>query len=80
MDGTLLELDDRKRASLARIARHTRYLVTVEDDGTLVLTPAVVMSTAEAAYLANPALVSSIEEARQHPEQRRPRPPRRQAK
>jgi prophage tail gpP-like protein len=76
MDGTLLELDDRKRASLARIARHSRYLATVEEDGTVVLTPAVVMSAAEAAYLANPTLASSIENARQHPERRRARPPR----
>jgi prophage tail gpP-like protein len=77
MTTTLLELDDRKRASLARIAEHDRYLVTVEPDGTIVLTPAVVMSAAEASYLSNQALAESIEEARRHPEQRRPRPPRR---
>lgn len=46
-----IELDSRRRASLARIARHTRYLVKVEDDGVIVLTPAVVMTEAEATSL-----------------------------
>lgn len=77
MDATLLELDERKRASLAKIARHSRYLVTVEPDGTLVMKPAIVMSAEEAAYLSNTALAESIEEARRHPEQRSPRPTRR---
>jgi hypothetical protein len=58
----LVELDDRRRVSLGRIGRqeHTRYLVTEEPDGTLVFTPAVVLSELEAKLLANDELVDSI--------------------
>jgi hypothetical protein len=45
---SLLELDSRRRISLGSLATHDRYLVEVEEDGTIVLTPAVVMSAAEA--------------------------------
>lgn len=38
----LLELDSRRRGSLAKMGRpeDTRYLVEVQDDGTIILTPA----------------------------------------
>ena len=49
--GTLLELDTRRRISLGQIAKHDRYLAVAEADGTIVLTPAVVMTEAEAARL-----------------------------
>lgn len=45
---SLLEVDSRRRISLGSLAEHARYLVEVEDDGVIVLTPAVVMSVAEA--------------------------------
>lgn len=54
--GILLELDTRRRISLGRIAKHNHYLVAVEEDGTIVLTPAVVMTEAEARLLAVPAV------------------------
>lgn len=44
----LLELDSRRRASLGRIAKHAFYFVRVEEDGTIVLTPALVMTPQEA--------------------------------
>lgn len=47
----LLELDSRRRLSLGSIARHSRYLAEVEDDGTIVLTPAVVITEAEVRLL-----------------------------
>jgi prophage tail gpP-like protein len=56
----LLELDSRRRISLGQLARHDRYLVTAEPDGTLVLTPAVVMTETEARLLQNPELVERI--------------------
>lgn len=58
----LVELDDRRRVSLGRIGRqeHTRYLVTEEPDGTLVFTPAVVLSELEAKLLVNDELVERI--------------------
>jgi len=58
----LVELDERRRVSLGRIGRqeHTRYLVTEESDGTLVFTPAVVLSELELKLLANDELVDEI--------------------
>jgi hypothetical protein len=61
---TVIELDARRRANLARIARaeDERYFVSVEADGTIVLTPAVVMTSFEAKLLARPDLVKQIRE------------------
>jgi hypothetical protein len=65
----VLELDDRRRASFGRIGHreHRRYIVTEEPDGTIVLTPAVVMTELEARMLANPDLVQRIEDNRKDP-------------
>lgn len=65
----VLELDERRRASFGRIGRaeHHRYLVTEEADGTIVLTPAVVMTELEARMLAKRDLVDRIEANRQDP-------------
>lgn len=41
--GVLIEVDDRRQVSLGRVGRHDRYLANVQRDGTIVLTPAVVM-------------------------------------
>ena len=59
----LVELDSRRRVALGRLGRpeHQRYLVTEEPDGTLVFTPAVVMTAHEAALLRRPELVEQIE-------------------
>lgn len=73
-DEALIELDDRKRASLGRLGEPgQRYRVTKEPDGTLIWEPVVVMSEAEARLLANPELVERIEDNRRHPERLRPR-------
>jgi hypothetical protein len=65
----VLELDERRRASLGRIGRpeHRRYLVTEEPDGTIILQPAVVMTELEARFLANRALVDRIQENERDP-------------
>ena len=59
----LIELDSRRRLALGRIGNpeHTRYLVDEQPDGTLVLTPAVVMSQQEVALLRNAELVARLE-------------------
>ncbi|HEY5857194.1 MAG TPA: hypothetical protein VIW24_24960 [Aldersonia sp.] len=64
----LIELDSRRRTDLGKIGRHQRYLVTEEEDGTLIWTPAVVMSEAEARLRANPELLARIEYELAHPE------------
>jgi len=58
----LVELDSRRRITLGRLGKpeHERYFVHEEADGTLVLTPAVVMSAHEAALLRHPELVEQI--------------------
>jgi hypothetical protein len=62
-DPILIELDGRGRAAVGRVARHTRYTVTVASDGTITLTPAIVVSPLEAALLSQrPDLLASLPE------------------
>lgn len=65
----MLELDERRRASLGRIGRpeHNRYLVTEEPDGTIVLRPAVVLTEMEVRMLANRELLDRIDAVEQDP-------------
>jgi hypothetical protein len=79
---TLLEVDTRGRISIGSLATHDRYLVDVEDDGTIVLTPAVVMSAAEARLHAATETSRKIDEFLDNPEtgSRRTRPTRSQHK
>jgi hypothetical protein len=74
----LLELDSRRRISLGSLATHDRYLVDVEEDGTIVLTPAIVMSAAEARLHAATETSKRIDEFLDNPEigSRRTRPMR----
>jgi hypothetical protein len=75
-DPTLIELDSRRRASLAKLAKHDRYLASEEPDGTIVLVPAVVITELEARFRANPELVAKVKDNMAHPERRvrHPRP------
>ena len=75
---SLLEVDSRRRISLGPLAQHDRYLVEVEEDGTIVLTPAVVISAAQARLLAAAETSRRIDEFLDHPEtgSRRTRPAR----
>ncbi len=74
---TLVELDDRRRLSLGKIGHHSRYLVHEEPDGTIILEPAVVLSEAEARFIANSDLVAQVEDNRAYPDRGRTRPARR---
>jgi hypothetical protein len=65
---SVLEVDSRRRISLGTLAEHDRYLVDVEEDGTIVLTPAVVMSAAQARLLAAAETSKRIDEFLDHPE------------
>lgn len=64
-DAPVVEVDSRRRISLSKIGRpeYTRYFVHEEQDGTIVLTPAVVMTAFEARVLANPELARRFQEA-----------------
>lgn len=46
-------LDSRNRLSLGKVARHDKYLVSVDRSGRIVLTPAMIVSSVELEYLEN---------------------------
>jgi hypothetical protein len=73
-----LEVHGRRRISLGGLAEYDRYLVDVEEDGTIVLTPAVIMSVAQARLNAAPETVRAIDDFLDNPETgvRRTRPRR----
>lgn len=66
---TLVELDNRRRASLGKVGRHSQYRVTEHPDGSLLFEPAVVMSEHEAALMGHPDLVKSIQADKANPAQ-----------
>jgi len=80
-EGVLVELDARRRVTLGKIARHSRYLVREQPDGTLILEPAVVMTELQLKLLQRPDELAMLEDALAHPERavpyerRRPRQP-----
>lgn len=63
-----VELQDRKRANLARIAKHDAYLVREEADGTLIWEPATVITQAERRLLQDAALVAQVTRTRTQPD------------
>jgi hypothetical protein len=62
MSNTLLELDARRRVSLGKVGRaeHTRYLVEEFADGSVMLTPAVVVSEVESKFWSDPEFAAKI--------------------
>jgi len=58
----LIELDERRRATLGKLGRHRRYLAHEEPNGVIVLIPAVVMTETEMRLLARPDLIEQIEQ------------------
>ena len=57
----VIELDTRRRVTLPKSARHTRYIVTAAADGSLTLTPAVVRSILEDALRQRPGYMEQLE-------------------
>ena len=56
----LVEVDRRRRVTLGQHPRHQRYLITSECDGTVILTPALVVSELEARPLRRPDLIEKV--------------------
>lgn len=78
----LIEVDDRGRTSLGRLhPAPGRYLGELQSDGTVVLHPASVMTTAQARLLARPDIMDAVDALAADPSAgvRRGRPRRRQA-
>lgn len=59
----LLDVDERRRATLSKIGHHSRYLAEELADGTVVLHPAVVMTEVQARLLASPDLMAVLTQA-----------------
>jgi len=66
-DPVLVTLQDRKRVNLARIAKHDRYLVHEEPDGTLIWEPAEVVSVTESRLSEDSGLLDVIAANRADP-------------
>ncbi len=64
----LIEVDNRRRVTLPKSARHDRYIVTAAPDGTLTLTPAVVRSALEDALLQRPGYMERLEREASEPD------------
>lgn len=65
----LIELDSRRRVALGKIGNpeHSRYIVTEQPDGTLIFSPAVVMTEHEAALLRHPEIIERIQQLQSDP-------------
>lgn len=50
-DVVLLEVDSRRRLNLSKIGRHDRYTAIEHEDGSITLTPAIILSPADLHYL-----------------------------
>ncbi len=66
----LIELDDRRRVALGRVglAKHSRYVARTEPDGTIIFSPAVVMTEHDLRLAERPDVQAIIDEANAHPE------------
>lgn len=61
-DMTLIEVDERGRTSLGRLHPAAgRYLGEVQSDGTVVLHPATLMTSAQARLLARPDIMEAVD-------------------
>jgi hypothetical protein len=79
-EGTLVQLDDERHADLdlSHLGKpqHRRYRAIQQDDGTILLKPELSDEELEGRILADPLIISAIDEARANPERMRPRPER----
>ncbi|WP_201359282.1 hypothetical protein [Mycobacterium paraintracellulare] len=57
----LIEVDNRRRITLPRSARHDLYMESTSPDGTITLTPAVVRSALEDALRQRPGYMEKLE-------------------
>ncbi|OBI77121.1 hypothetical protein A5664_02550 [Mycolicibacterium fortuitum] len=59
----LIETDSRGRTNLSKFSKNDRFLARQEDDGTIVLEPARIVSAAEDRLRRNPRTMQVMEEA-----------------
>jgi hypothetical protein len=70
---TLIQVDARKRISLGSLAHHDQYIATESPDGSVLLEPAVVLTAAEHAFLADETLSAALSRVSAQPQNRRSR-------
>lgn len=70
---TLIQVDARKRISLGSLAHHDQYIATESPDGSVLLEPAVVLTAAEHAFLADETLSAALGRVNAQPQNRRSR-------
>jgi hypothetical protein len=60
----LLEVDARRRLNLSKVGHHDRYTAVEHEDGTIVLTPALILNPAELHYLTDTEIQALVTAAR----------------
>lgn len=64
--GILLEVDSRRRLNLTKLGRHDRYTAVEHEDGSITLTPAIILSPAELHYLHDGEIQDVVAEAQRN--------------
>ena len=59
----LIETDSRGRTNLSKFSKNDRFLARQEDDGTIILEPARIVTAAEDRLRRNPETIKLLEEA-----------------
>ncbi|HET9875830.1 MAG TPA: hypothetical protein VFQ37_08690 [Mycobacterium sp.] len=67
----LLEVDARRRLNLSKVGHHDRYTAVEHDDGTIVLTPALILNPAELHYVTDTDIQALVATARANSSQHR---------
>lgn len=63
MASTTVEIDSRGRLSLGKVAKAGTYLATTQDNGTIILEPAVTITATELAIMRNPKVAADLDAA-----------------
>lgn len=67
----MLEVDARRRLNLSKVGQHDRYTAVEYDDGTIVLSPALILNPAELHYLTDTDIQALVATARSNSGQHR---------
>jgi len=63
MSDVLIETDSRGRTNLSKFSKNDRFLGRVEEDGTIILEPAVIVTAAQDRLRRNPETMQMLDEA-----------------
>ena len=60
LDGVLIETDGRGRTNLSKLSKNGRFLAHLQNDGTIVLEPATIVTASQERLMRNPHAVDAI--------------------